>query len=103
MGDELPSSTMSRYEVVHHEADDSIAVRLLLILEVQTFVHLPDCQSPIVRVVLHNHLFQVEESALMVHTLSELDLGAPCVWSVGLLAIIALQVLYDELNLESLL
>ena len=55
------------------------------------------------RVVLHNHLFQVEEGALVMHTLSELNLGAPCVRSVGLLAIIALQVLYDELNLESLL
>ena len=42
MGDELPSSLMSRYEVVHHEADDPIAVGLLLVLEVQTFVHLPD-------------------------------------------------------------
>ena len=55
------------------------------------------------RVVLHNHLFQIEEGALVVHTLSELNLGAPCVRSVGLLAIIALQVLYDKLNLESLL
>ena len=103
MGDELSAGLVTGDEVGHDELNDSVRVRVLLVLEIETVMDLSNGDGFFVGVVSHDHLFQIEESTLMVDALSELDLRLPSMGRVGLLTVRALQVRNDELNLESLL
>jgi len=66
-------------------------------------VHLSDVHALLSRVVLDDQLFKEQEGALVVDALPDLNLGDPQMWSVGLLAVIALEVNNYELNHEALL
>ena len=103
MGNELASGLVAGQEVGHHEANDPISMRLLLVLEIKPIIHLSNSSSSLLRVVLQDHLFKVQECAFVLHTLSQLDTCLPGMWRVRLLAVIAPQVLDDEFNLEGLL
>mmetsp|Transcript_13990 Transcript_13990/g.17713 ORF Transcript_13990/g.17713 Transcript_13990/m.17713 type:complete len:292 (-) Transcript_13990:31-906(-) len=94
---------MARHEIRHHEVYDSIGVTLGLVLEVETFVHLLDADGLLVSSMAQNQLLQKHERPLVGHALSHLDLSLPSMRRVGLLTVITLQVLNDELNLEGLL
>jgi hypothetical protein len=85
------------------EVDEPVRVRLALELEIETVVHFADVKALLGRVVLDDELLQEEEGALVVDALSDLDLRHPEMGSVGLLAVVALQVHDDELNHETLL
>lgn len=50
--------------------------------------------------MLQNELLQEQECTLVTDALSELNLRLPSMRRVGLLAVVALQVLDDELDLE---
>ena len=76
---------------------------VVLVLEVQPIVHLPDANGLLMGVVLQDHLLEEEECAFVVDALSHLDLRDPGMGCPGLLAVITLLVLHDKLNLESLL
>lgn len=92
MGNQLLSLFVLRDEVVVHEGDQAIRMRIILVLKVETVVHFANPEGLLVRVMLQYELLEVEESALVVNSLSDLHLGDPRVWSVGLLAIVTLQV-----------
>lgn len=92
MGNQLLSLFVLRDEVIVHEGDQAIRMRIILVLKVETVVHFANPEGLLVRVMLQYELLEVEESALVVNSLSDLHLGDPRVWSVGLLAIVTLQV-----------
>jgi hypothetical protein len=47
--------------------------------------------------VLQNHLLKEQKGTLVVHLLSDLNLGPPLVGCIGFLAVVALKVLDDHL------
>ena len=56
-------------EVCHDEADQSIGVRLLLVLKVQSIMHLSNADRSFMRVVFQNQLLEVKECSFMVDAL----------------------------------
>ena len=101
--DELARVFVACHEVVADEVDDAVRMRLLLVLEVQSFVHLLDSDGLFVGLVTQDQLLQEQEGSLVVHALSDLHLCLPGMRCVGDLAIITLQILHHKLNLECLL
>ena len=49
-------------------------MRVVLVLEVKSIVHLSDIDGLFGGIMLQNHLFKVKECAFVVDTLSHLDL-----------------------------
>lgn len=90
MRDELTSGRVLGNEIILDEANDTIGMRLLFVLEVKTVVHLNDVDCLLMCIVLENELLEVEECTLVVHTLSQLDLSLPCMGRISLLTIVAL-------------
>jgi len=70
MGDQLTCCRVFCNEIILDEANDTIGMRLLLVLEVKSVIHLYDVDCLLVCVVLENELLEVEEGTLVVHTLS---------------------------------
>jgi len=60
-----------------NESNQSVGMGRVLVLEVETVVHLSDSDRLFVSVVSQDHLFEIEERALVVHSLTHLDLGSP--------------------------
>ncbi len=64
-------------EVVSDEIYDSVGMRLLLVLEVESLMHLLDSDGLLVGLVAQNELLKEQEGAFMMNTLSDLDLRLP--------------------------
>jgi hypothetical protein len=75
----------------------------LRIEKVETILLLVDGYGILMRIVLKDELFEVEKSSLVLHLLSDLDHGTPCVLGRKTCAVRALTVLNDELDFEDLL
>lgn len=71
--------------------------------EIDTVWLLLDVQSVLMSIVLQDDLFQIEESSLVVNSLSGLNYGLPCV--LGILSLTSLALLGGDnvLDLERLL
>ena len=80
-----------------------IAVGLVLKLEVYTIVHLTNVHALLSCVVFNNELLKEKEGALMVDSLSNLNLCNPEMGSIGLFAIFALLVSDNEFYDKALL
>ena len=65
---------MTGDKIVHDEANKSIGMRILLVLEIEAIMHLLDTCDSLVSVVLQNQLLQVQESTLVMDALSQLHL-----------------------------
>ena len=78
-------------------------MRLGLVLEIKTFVHLANIQGLLMGLMLEDQLLEIKECSFMVDALSELYLRLPSMWRICLLTVITLQVLDHKLYLESLL
>ena len=70
MRDQLAGRLVTGHEVVHYEANDSVRVGILLVLEVETFVHLFHSDCFFMGVVFQDQLFKEEEGTLMMDTLA---------------------------------
>ena len=103
MTNELARVFVPRHKVVADEVDYAVRMRLLLVLEVQPFMHLFNSDSLFMSRMTQYELLQEQEGSLVVHALSDLHLGLPGMRCVGDLTIVALQILHDELYLECLL
>ena len=103
MGNQLLGAAMSHYEVLLDELNQAFCVRVALVLEVKAIWCLNNTNCFFVGVVLQNQLLQKQKCALVCHSLAHLNLTVPSVRCPGLLTIVALLVLYDELYVEGLL
>jgi hypothetical protein len=72
-------------------------------MEIETLSRLSNTNRLLVRLVLQNQLFQEKERALVLHTLSYLNLGSPSMGSPSLLTIITLRILNNKFYTECLL
>jgi len=72
-------------------------------LEVKAIMTLLDSNTLVRGIVLNQKLLQEQETALMIYSLTDLNLSQPCVRCVRPFAIITLKVLDGELYDETLL
>jgi hypothetical protein len=86
-----------------NKVNKSIGVRFVLKLKINSIMHLLNAQTFLSSIVLYDQLFKEQESTLVVDSLSKLNLCDPQMRRVRLLAVIALQVYYNEFNDEALL
>ena len=70
MGDKLAGRLVSGDEICGHEVNDSVRVRLLFVLEIETIVHLLDIQSLLVRIMFQNELLEEHKCTLVHNALS---------------------------------
>ena len=61
---------MSGDEICGHEVNDSVSMGLLLVLEIETIVHLLDIQSLLVSIMFQNELLEEHKCALVHDALS---------------------------------
>lgn len=80
------------------EIDQVIGVLPVLEEEVHTVVFLLHFHTLLVRIVLQDHLFEIEECLFVGDMLSELDHCAPCVGGELFLAILALLPMFGVFN-----
>ena len=103
MRNQLSRMFVFRNKVSLYKTDQSIRMRILLVLEIETIVHFSNIKCSFMCIMLKNELFKIQEGPFVMHTLSDLYLRDPCVRGVCDLTVITLLVLYGKIDLESLL
>ncbi len=78
-------------------------MRSLCVEKIETVLGFVDRDCVLVCVVLEDELFEVEESTLVLHLLTNLNHSTPCVLCRKTRAVWALTILNDKLDLEDLL
>mmetsp|Transcript_17295 Transcript_17295/g.16499 ORF Transcript_17295/g.16499 Transcript_17295/m.16499 type:complete len:219 (-) Transcript_17295:382-1038(-) len=103
LGDELLTLLGPAHHLVLNEVCQPVGMGLVLELEVQPVMSLLDPDRLLSRIVLQDQLLQEQECSLVIHSLSNLDLGHPGVRGVVLLTFITLNIVQLKLDDESLL
>ena len=105
MADKLLGVLLLANDLIFYKLHKSLSVRPVVEPEVDSLpvVLFLDACALLLHVVLEDQLLQEKECALVLDFLSDLDLTLPEMRRVSLLALIALQVLDDELDHKGLL
>jgi hypothetical protein len=105
MTDQLSGVHVSLEEMVTDKLNQSRSVRSVLELEIETLatVLFLDADTLGLGVMLHDQLLEVQKGSLMVHSLSNLNLGLPMMGCVCFFAVVTLIIIDNEFHNKSLL
>lgn len=98
----LSGGLLLEWDVTFKERHEGESVVFLHEEEIETVSFLGNLDSFVMNSLLKDKLFEVEESLLMVGSLSDLDTGLPGMWGEIHLAVVTLHVMDNKLDFESL-